>query len=330
MRNRFDQLAKQIGKEALGPSGTTVAHDEISPETQHADLRHEPDPARGAERARLGLLGRIAAVLCLIEIYGHAPDAEELRACLTKHLAFWQQRARRARAHNKKRKEQQQPPEAWVEPFLWILAAGAPTALLLELALAPAPGWPAGVYFFGGAVLRVGIVVASELPRDRSSILVRLMAAGPLLAQAIEDLVALPTDAHERAVAEQLLLNLHHALGRKPNQTPEEQEFIVTIQNTWEKAWENGRNEGRKQGLTEGRDEGRDEGRIEGRNEGRTEGRTEEAARAVLTVLRARGIDLPEAARDRILSQKDPERLERWLEKAVLVASVVEMLDEPS
>ena len=49
MRNRFDQLAKQIGKEALGPSGTTVAHDEISPETQHADLRHEPDPARAAE-----------------------------------------------------------------------------------------------------------------------------------------------------------------------------------------------------------------------------------------------------------------------------------------
>ena len=43
MRNRFDYLAKQIGQEALGPSGPTVAHDEISPETQHADLRHEPE-----------------------------------------------------------------------------------------------------------------------------------------------------------------------------------------------------------------------------------------------------------------------------------------------
>jgi hypothetical protein len=314
MRNRFDQLAKQIGKEDLGPSGTTVAHDEISPETQHADLRHEPDPAREAERARLGLLGRIAAVLCLIEIYGHAPDAEEFRACLAKHLAFWQQRVRKARTHNRKRKEKQQPPEAWVEPFLWIIAAGAPTAMLPKLALEPAPGWPAGVYFFGDDVLRVGIVVASELPRDRSSLLVRLMAAGPLLPEAIEELGALPADAHERAVAEQLLLNLHHALGKKPNQTPEEQEFIVTMQNTWEKAWENGRTEGRKQGRTEGR----------------KQGRIEEAARAVLTVLRARGIDLPEAARERILAQKDPERLERWLEKAVSAASVAEVLDEPS
>ena len=101
MRNRFDHLAKQIGKEALSPSGVTSAHDEISPETQHADLRHEPDPARKAERARLGLLGRIAAALCLIEIYGHAPSAEEFRACLAKHIAFWQKRARDARAQQK-------------------------------------------------------------------------------------------------------------------------------------------------------------------------------------------------------------------------------------
>jgi hypothetical protein len=33
VHNRFDQLGKQIGHEALGPSGPTVAHDEISPAT---------------------------------------------------------------------------------------------------------------------------------------------------------------------------------------------------------------------------------------------------------------------------------------------------------
>ena len=36
-------------------------------------------------------------------------------------------------------------PEAFVDSFLWIIAAGAPTTLLTELKLAPAPGWPAGV-----------------------------------------------------------------------------------------------------------------------------------------------------------------------------------------
>ena len=62
----------------------------------------------------------------------------------------------------------------------------------------------------------------------------------------------------------------------------------------------------------------------------RAEGRAEEAARSVLTVLRVRGIAVPDAARERILAQKDPERLERWLEKAIVAASVGEVLDDPS
>jgi hypothetical protein len=302
MRNRFDKVAKGIGQEALGPSGTTVAHDEISPETQYADLRHEPDPARKAERERLGLLGRIAAVLCLIEVYGHAPNAEEFRACLAKHIAFWQQRTRKARADNKKRREQDQSPEASGDPFLWIIAAGAPATLLTKLKLEPAPDWPAGVYMFGDDVLRVGIIVASELPRDATTLLVRLMAAGPLLAQAVKEVAALPPDAHVRAVAEPVLLHLQHVLGQEPSRTPDEQEFIMAMLKSWE----------------------------EGKAEARAEARTETQAHAVLTVLRVRGIAVPDAARERILAQKDLQRLERWHEKAIVATSIGEVIDDPS
>jgi len=70
------------------------------------------------------------------------------------------------------------------------------------------------------------------------------------------------------------------------------------------------------------------QGRTEGRAEGRTEGRTEEAARNLLTVLRARGLAVPDAVRERILAQKDPERLEQWLEKAAVATSVAAVLDE--
>ncbi|HKH48663.1 MAG TPA: hypothetical protein VKM72_28700 [Thermoanaerobaculia bacterium] len=72
------------------------------------------------------------------------------------------------------------------------------------------------------------------------------------------------------------------------------------------------------------------QGRAEGLAEGRTEGRTEEAARTVLAVLRARGMAVPDSIRERILAQKDPERLERWLEKAAVAASVAAVLDEPN
>jgi hypothetical protein len=64
--------------------------------------------------------------------------------------------------------------------------------------------------------------------------------------------------------------------------------------------------------------------------QGRDEGRSEARARAVLTVLRVRGIAVPEAARERILAQKDPERLERWLERAAVAPSIAEVLDDPS
>jgi hypothetical protein len=64
--------------------------------------------------------------------------------------------------------------------------------------------------------------------------------------------------------------------------------------------------------------------------DGVREGRTEEAVRAVLTVLRVRGIAVPETARERILAEKDPARLERWHERAVVAASVAEVLDDPS
>ena len=81
-------------------------------------------------------------------------------------------------------------------------------------------GWPEGVYFSTGAILapgaalqglddaggmlRVGIVVASELPRDRSTLLVRFMAGGPLLGDAIAELEALEDGAFERTVAEEI------------------------------------------------------------------------------------------------------------------------------
>jgi hypothetical protein len=76
--------------------------------------------------------------------------------------------------------------------------------------------------------------------------------------------------------------------------------------------------------------EGRAEGLSEGLSKGRTEGRAEEASRAVLAVLRARGLAVPDSVRERILGQKDPERLERWLERAVVAPSAAAVLDEPN
>ena len=142
-----------------------------------------------------------------------------------------------------------------------------------------------------------------QRPRDRSTLLVRLMAAGPGLAAAVGELAALPDDAHERTVEEAILLRLQSRLFKKPARTPEEEEFIVALQST---SWKEARALGRDEGLVQGE------------------------AHALLTVLRGRGISVPDSAREQILAEKDPARLERWIAKASIATSLTDVLDEPS
>ena len=59
------------------------------------------------------------------------------------------------------------------------------------------------------------------------------MAAGKGLADAIADLAALPEDAIERVVAEDIVVHLQQRLARKPSWTLEEEEFIVIMQGNW-------------------------------------------------------------------------------------------------
>lgn len=65
--------------------------------------------------------------------------------------------------------------------------------------------------------------------------------------------------------------------------------------------------------------------RAKTRAEGRAEGRGE----AVLGVLAARGVPVDRSARERILAERDPARLERWIARAVVCASVAELFVEP-
>src|SRR5689334_15514302 len=94
--NPFDRLGKKIGLRALGPSGRTAAQHEIHANARQADLRHEPDPAREPERARLGLLGRLASVPCLIEMFSSVPGEEKVVDCVGKLIAYRQERRRDA------------------------------------------------------------------------------------------------------------------------------------------------------------------------------------------------------------------------------------------
>jgi predicted transposase YdaD len=62
-----------------------------------------------------------------------------------------------------------------------------------------------------------------------------------------------------------------------------------------------------------------------GKSEGKREGKAEGKAESVLTILETRGLAVSAEQRARIVHEKDPSELERWLRRAVTAGSVAEL-----
>jgi predicted transposase YdaD len=67
------------------------------------------------------------------------------------------------------------------------------------------------------------------------------------------------------------------------------------------------------------------EGKLEGKAEGKLEGRAEGEARALMRILHRRGLAMTDEQQRQILSCTDLATLDRWLDRALSVASVDEL-----
>jgi hypothetical protein len=121
-------------------------------------------------------------------------------------------------------------------------------------------GWPPGV-FTSPPAYGLGLVVLRRLPRQRATLLVRLLGRGAVLRDALEDLACLPHDALERSIASRVLIALRRKMEQdaraKGKLSREEREFLMNTQELYEQ-WRNeledaarrrGRDEGLQQGL---------------------------------------------------------------------------------
>ncbi|WP_437798349.1 hypothetical protein [Sorangium sp. So ce693] len=304
MHNRSDQFTKSLLRDGLSLVSAAETEVEVLAATQKIDVYSVPDPARASERAAMGLLGELSAEPSLFEPFHGTPSLRQVRQCLRKQLTWHHELERRARSAARSvapDEDTDTPPQPAVAfPALVVIGPGRPETVLDAYRCEPVQ---AGVYqAVPGLAMRM--VVLAELPRTRATLLLRLLGSGRRFREAVADLAALPRDALEKSVAVPLLL--HFGLVQQEPTTDEEDDVSAAI-----RAWF----EEYTQQL---------------RDEGRNEGRAEEAARAVLTALRVRGIAVPDILRKRILIEKDPELLERWLERAIVAASIEDVLPDLS
>ena len=90
---------------------------------------------------------------------------------------------------------------------------------------------------------------------------------------------------------------------------PNDQEFIMTGPKSWEEALA--------------------EARAEGRAEGLADARAEVLAKYLFLILCIQRVEVPEVARERILAERDSDRLQRWIDKAVHASTVGDVFDDP-
>jgi hypothetical protein len=287
MRNVFDQLAKRLLVQAFQQAGEVRTQVEISAETQAIDAWIQPAPDAAQTRRALGLLGRLAERTCLVEPFHEPPSPTEIRDCLLKQFAYDARERRTARAEDRE-----------AEPLvpLWILSAGEPRTALGAFEFRPLAGWPAGVY--GAATgLEARLVVISELPRTRETLLLRLMGARTVFEGAIEDLKSLSPDAVEVRVSLPVLVSLRLTLPTDEDQTAEERKFSMDVQKIYDDVVRRAADDGETRGVV----------RMVGMKLGRD---MTDAERRVIT---ERVVQLGHESVERVLLQLDAQAFERWL-----------------
>ncbi len=228
MHFRLDQLGKNVLRDFFVLVGTAETEAEVpAGDAQRIDLWYVPNPELLEAHPEIepGLLRFMAAEPGMVEIWSAAPDTADFHECTRKHRQW--HHTLELRAGRK-----------ILLPSAWLVCAGRPDTVLrdfgfvLDVAVVTngvyrteAPGW------------QVRIVVVPELPRVRSTVLLRLLGSARVRRMALQDLAALPEDAWERRLAFPWLVRLSFEVPAVLAATlpAEERDFIMETQEWFER-----------------------------------------------------------------------------------------------
>jgi len=223
MQYPFNWLALEIARHGLRESCVVHVEDKVWPEVNSVDAWVEPRVGR-LPQPDDDWLTRMGYEPAEIEPFHLGPSLGDHNDTVMKVMALHARERKLAKDEGRP-----EPPT----PRLWFVCAQHPRELLARWAMVSMEpkGWPRGFY---ESVAPAGprAVSLRELPLERSTLLLRLMGAGKVLRQAVEELEALEPGARERRVAAPILLRLKGDLPRMGVtvtwSTPEEYETMMS------------------------------------------------------------------------------------------------------
>ncbi len=287
IRTPFDRFGKQMVRDAVEDRCSVESDAEVPASTRRIDLWVTPREGCTSPPDHLGLLGRITSGSVTLEFFHNTPSGDELHLCLIKHGEFRNFLSRRKTL----------PPV----PIQWVISSGRPDAGIEGLGFRPMSKGLRGIYE-SPPLLCTRLVVVSELPVTRDTLLVRLLGAGSVLKKAIAELQALPADAPERRLALPVLLRLRLTVPADPaQQTSDDQEFLMNTQDIVE-TW-------RQQAIEEAVKQG-----------------VERERKLLLRLLRRRFGAEVDGEIERHVAAAPVELIEIWAERVLSAATLAELL----
>jgi Domain of unknown function (DUF4351) len=241
-----DQFAKDYLEELLKAYGKVEASSRVAGEIREIDVLFTPFPEQNADIKSLGLLGKLATTPAIFEPYRNPASKEEVCDCLLKLLEV------RGALQREAKRNQTTITENDI-PKLWILTPTASKNLLSGFNGTEKPDSLPGIYYLAES-LRTAIIVIHQLPRTQETLWLRLLGRGTVQKQAIDELVALPSNQPYVKITLELLYNLQENLriNQSLKTETEDRELIMRLAPLYQQDRELARQEGEQRGLQQG------------------------------------------------------------------------------
>lgn len=253
-RTHHDLFAKQHLEALLEVVGQVTGSRKIVSETREVDILFVPHDKAQTNLAALGVLGQIAAQICVIEPFRNAIQTQDVMSCVGKLIDFTEELRRKA-----KRESQVLPDSAL--PQLWILSPTVSQSMVQRFVAVKQDSWPEGFYFLPNP-FRTALVAIHQLPVNEATLWLRLMGRDGVQRRAIAELLALPSNHPMKRRTIEHLAVLQISLNIGQNLSTDEKALAMNLTPVYEKWRQETLDEGRQEGELKGRQEGRQEGEL--------------------------------------------------------------------
>lgn len=291
VRTRHDEWGKSVLALWLDALGDVQLDARIAGVSRRGDVLFTEQREDKVRRRSLGILGEIARGRVLFELFRNPVTRAEMQSCVLKAIDLTAQERRRVRRDKQKQSKV-------VETALHLITPSMSKDIRATAELTLLKEDKPGIYRLA-SLWNTVVIIVDELGKDASTVWLRLLGRGGVQAQAVQDLLQMSFHEPLRDATFELLVAWQQSL---PVTLPSAEGENDMLEN-WREIY------------------ARWKRKVQREEQRHTK------ARAVMTVLETRGLEVTAKQRKKLVECSNLAQLEAWLRAAVTASDVDAMFE---